>query len=105
MTPKVDIPFEDQETTINYAKHVIGEWCEVYSTDKVVMKRYKKFCDEHPEYCKLVKEDKYSMTFSVHPKCASLYPKAPRKVTITDEQRDQLRKQIAEIRNKKKSPE
>lgn len=88
MTPKVDMLLEDTETVINYSKFQIGDWAEVYSTDKLVMKRFEKFCNEHPDYCKLIKEDKYSMTFSIDPKCASLYPKAPRKGhPVSEEQR------------------
>ena len=100
MIKKVDVLFEDQETIINYAKHVIGEWAEVYTTDKVVMKRYEKFCKEHPEYARVIKDDKYSMTFTVHPKCASVYPKAPRKVEMSDERKEALREQLRSLKNK-----
>ncbi len=100
MVKKVDMPLEDQETIINYSKYHLGEWCEVYTTDKVVMKRYEKFCKEHPEYARVIKDDKYSMTFTVHPKCASVYPKAPRKVKMSEERKETLREQLRNLKNK-----
>lgn len=100
MQPKEDTMFEDRETVINYCQYHIGEWAEVYSTDKTVMRRFEKFCNEHPEYGRLIKEDKYSMTFSIHPKCASLYPKAPRKVKYSEEYRQELRNRLEAARNK-----
>ena len=100
MTEKVVMLAEDTETTINFSKANIGDWAEVYTTEKPVMKRYEKFMQSHPEYCRLVKEDKYSMTFSVDPKCASYYPKAPRKVAYTDEQKQALIDRLTAARNK-----
>ena len=100
MTEKVVMLAEDTETTINFSKANIGDWAEVYTTDKNVMKRYDKFAKAHPEYCRLVKEDKYSMTFSADPKCASYYPRAPRKVNYTEEQKRLLAERLAAVRNK-----
>lgn len=100
MKKKVDVPFDSQETIINYSKFQIGEWAEVYTTDKVVMKRYDKFCSNHPEYSKVIAEDNMSMTFSVHPKCATLFPRAPRNVTMTEEQKELLRERMKNIRKK-----
>ena len=102
MIKKIDMPLEDQETTINYAKHVIGDQAEVYTTDKVVMKRYERFTQKHPDLCRVVKDDKYSMTFSVDVRCASIYPKAPRQVNLTDEQKEILRERMKTAREKKK---
>lgn len=96
MKEKVDIKADECETVINYSRYHIGEWAELYTTDKGVMKRVEKFCEKHPDYGKLIREDKYSMTFSLHPKCASLYPRAPRKVVMTEERM----KQIEEARKK-----
>ena len=100
MTEKVVMLTEDTETTINFSKVNIGDWAEVYTTEKPVMKRYEKFMKSHPEYCRLVKEDKYSMTFSVDPKCASYYPRAPRKVVYTEEQKQALIDRLTAARNK-----
>ena len=98
MTPKEIVLQEDRETVINYCKYHIGDWAEVYTTDKVVMQRFEKFCNEHPDFGRLLKEDKYSMTFSVHPKCASLYPHAPRKVVLSEEQKQLLTARLASMR-------
>lgn len=100
MTEKVITLAEDTETIITFSKYHTGDWAEVYSSDKAVMKRYEKFMQKHPEHCRLVKEDKYSMTFSVDPKCASYYPRAPRKVTYTDEQKQALIDRLTAARNK-----
>jgi predicted DNA binding protein len=100
MTEKYETMLEDKETVINFCEHHIGEWAEVYTTDKVVMRRFEKFCKEHSEYGRLIKEDKYSMTFSVHPKCASLYPYAPRKTNLTDEQKRIIAERLKQGRNK-----
>lgn len=98
MKEKVVMMAEDTETVINYCKFHIGEWAELYTTDKQVMKRIEKFCKNHPEYGKLIKEDKYSMTFSMHPKCASLYPRAPRKMNFTEDQKRELAERLAKTR-------
>ena len=101
MTEKVYTLLEDTETVINYCKYHIGDWAEVYTTDKNVMKRFDKFCKNNPDYCKLIKEDKYSMTWSVHPKCASLYPRAPRKGrTYSEEEKRLLAERLANARAK-----
>ena len=100
MTEKVMMLAEDTETTINFSKANIGDWAEVYTTDKNIMKRYEKFVEKHPDRCRLINEDKYSMTFSCDPKCASIYPRAPRKVVYTDEQKRALTERLAAARNK-----
>ena len=101
MTEKVVMLAEDTETVINYCKHNIGDWAEVYTTDKNVMKRFENFCFKHPELGKLIKEDKFSMTFSMHPKCASLYPRAPRSANWTDEQKQAMAERLRESAKKK----
>lgn len=99
MTEKVTMTAEDTETTINYSKFLFGDFAELYTTDKAVMKRVENFCNKHPEYGRLVKEDKYSMTFLLHIKCASIYPKAPRKCNYTEEQRQALRDRLKAYRS------
>ena len=74
---------DEIETIINISKYHIGDWAEVYTTDKSVMSKYTKFANSHPEQCKIIHQDAYSMTFSVNPKCIA--PRAPRKVS--EEQR------------------
>lgn len=103
MKPKYDTMFEDRETVINYCQYHIGEWAEVYTTDKVIMRRYEKFCKEHPDYAKVIKEDKYSMTFSVHPKAVGLYPRAPKKSNMTEERKKELAEQMNSVRAKRKA--
>jgi len=100
MTEKVAMLAEDTETIWNYSKYHIGEWPEMYTTDKIVMKRYERFAQKHPDYCKLVKEDQYSLTFTIHPKCMGLYPRAPRKgPVLTEEQKQANRKRLENLRN------
>lgn len=96
---KIEVPIEEQETIINYSKS-IGEWCEIYTTDKVIMKRYLKFCKDHPECGKVIAEDQYSTTFSVDPRCAGMFPKAPRKVNLTETQKQVLRDRMKSMQKK-----
>lgn len=86
MTEKIIMSADETETIINFSKYHIGDWAELYTTDKVVMKRYEKFAAKYPEHCKLIKEDQYSMTYTVHPKCVGIYPRAPRFSHFTPEQ-------------------
>ena len=44
MTEKVTMLPEDTETIWNYCKYHIGEWIEMYTTDKSMMRRYEKIC-------------------------------------------------------------
>ena len=88
MTEKAVIQAEDTETVWNYCKFHIGEWIEMYTTDKTLMRRYEKFCQKYPDHCKLIKEDQYSMTFMIDPACMGVKPRAPRKgPTLSEEQR------------------
>lgn len=99
MLEKFTVSEEDRETVINYSPYHAGEWCELYTTDRTIMRRYEKFAEQHPDYCKLLKEDKYSMTFSVHPRCV-LHPHAPRKVSFTEEQLKAMTERLQNARNK-----
>ena len=103
MNKKVVMQAEDTETVWNYSKFHIGEWVEVYTTDKVVMRRYEDFSRKYPDHCKLVKEDQYSMTFVIHPKCMGLYPKAPRKGPVLTEEQKQANRERLENARKEKS--
>ena len=86
---------EDTETTWNYSKFHIGDWPEMYTTDKTMMRRYEKFAQKYPDHCRLIKEDKYSMTFVIHPKCMGIYPRAPRKgPVLTEEQKKANRERL-----------
>ena len=100
MLEKFSISEEDKETVINYSRYHIGEWAEVYTTDKFVMKRYEKFAEKHPTLCKILKDDEYSMTFGVDPRCASIYPRAPRSVNMTDEEKMALAQRLIDARNR-----
>ena len=96
MIEKVPMLAEDTETTWNYCKYHIGDWVEMYTTDKAMMHRYEEFTKKYPDHCKLIKEDKYSMTFSIDPKCMGFKPKAPRKgPVLTEEQKQANRDRLA----------
>ena len=88
MIEKVGISAEDIETVWNHSKYHIGDWIEVYTTDRQIMRWYEQFSIKYPDHCKLIKEDRYSMTFSIDPKCMGFKPKAPRKAPkLTEEQK------------------
>ena len=93
MTDKVRISFGETETVWNYSRYHIGEWVEMYTSDKTIMRRYEKFMNKYPDHCKLVKEDKYSMTFSIDPKCMGFKPRAPRKAPELSEEQVQANKE------------
>ena len=106
MTDKVAMLAEDTETVWNYSKYHIGEWVEMYSTDKIMMRRYEQFAQKYPDHCRIVKEDKYSMTFSIDPKCMGFYSKAPRKgPVLTEEQKQANKERLAALREKKSEAE
>ncbi len=90
MKEKVVLSSEDVETIINYSRFHLGERPEVYTTDKMIMRRFEKFANEHPELCELVKEDQYSMTWRVDRRCASLFPRAPRKGPVLSEEQKRV---------------
>ena len=99
MLNKVHMLPDDTETFWYYSKYHIGDWIELYTTDKTIMRRYEKFVQKYPDYCKVVKEDKYSMTFTMHPKCMGFYPKAPRKgPVLTEEQKQANKKRLESMR-------
>ena len=88
MTEKIPMIAEDVETIWNYSKYHLGEWPEMYTNDKTMMKRYEHFSQRYPDYCKLIKEDQYSMTFSIDPACMGIKPRVPRKgPALSEEQR------------------
>ncbi len=102
MMDKVNLKAEETETIWNYSKYHIGDWIEMYTTDKILMKRYEKFSRKYPDYCKVIKDDRYSMTFTIHPKCMGFYPKVPRKAPVlTEEQKQANRERLEKIRKAK----
>ncbi len=98
MNDKVTIHPGEIETVWNYSRYHIGEWIEMYTTDKMMMRRYEKFAQKYPDHCKIVKEDKYSMTFTIDPKCMGT-PRIPRKgPTLTEEQKQANRERLQRFR-------
>lgn len=99
MLPKCTVLAEETETVWNYSKYHIGEWIEMYTTDKTMMHRYEKFAERFPDYCRVIKEDKYSMTFSIAPKCMGVFPKVPRKgPTLSEEQKAANKERLERMR-------
>lgn len=102
MIEKVRMSAEDTETTWNYCKFHIGDWVEMYTTDKNLMRRYEKFSQKYPDHCKLVREDQYSMTFTIDPACMGFKPRAPRRApALTEEQKQVNSKRLESIRQAK----
>ena len=102
MTEKLPISKEDIQTSFLYCPYHIGKWAEVDTTDKTIMRRYEKFAEQHPDLCTLIREDKYSMTFSADPRCIGLYPKAPRKGRVfTEEEKRANIERLEKARRKK----
>ena len=102
MTNKVQMLQEDIETVWCFSKFHIGEWVEVYTTDKAMMRRYEAFAPKYPDHCRLVKENQYSMTFSIDPKCMGFKPKVPRKgPVLTEDQKQENRMRLENLRKPK----
>ena len=100
MEEKVAMLAEDTETVWNYCKFHIGAWVEMYTTDKVLMRRYEAFAQKFPDHCKLIKEDKYSMMFTIDPACMGFKPRAPRKgPVLTEEQKQAHREHLEKLRS------
>ena len=102
MTDKVSMLTEDIETIWNYSKYHIGSWIEMYTTDRVMMRRYEKFSQKYPDHCKLIREDQYSMTFTIDPVCMGFKPRAPRRApALTEDQKQANSEQLGSIRQSK----
>lgn len=102
MTEKVPMLAEDTETTWNYSKYHFGNWVEMYTTDRVMMRRYEQFSQKYPDHCKLIGENRYSMTFSIDPVCMGLKPRAPRKApALTEDQKQANKERLESIRQAK----
>lgn len=79
MVEKIGTALEDKETVFNKSQYHIGDHWEIYTTDIVDMRRYEKLALKYPDEVKILKDDKYSMTFSVPLKWVRV--SAPRKMT------------------------
>ena len=70
--------------------------------NKALMRRYEVFSQKYPDHCKLIKEDQYSMTFTIDPACMGFKPRAPRKgPVLTDEQKQVNAERLEQLRNAK----
>ena len=102
MQEKVAMLAEDTETVWNYCKYHLGSWVEMYTTDKAMMRRYETFSQKYPDHCKLVKENKYSVTFTIDPRCMGFKPRAPRKgPVLTEEQKQTNSERLKKLRETK----
>ena len=86
MIEKVGTALEDKETVMNKSAYHIGDCWEIYTTDIVDMRRLEKLHNKYPDECKILIDDKYSMTFSVPLRWVKVSP--PRK--MSDEQKQMM---------------
>jgi len=77
MKRKITIPLDEQELHINYIPSEMDKNCEIYTTIPWAMKFLEKLIEEHPDDCKLVRDDQYSYTASIPFRYVK--PRAPRK--------------------------
>ena len=103
MLEKVNIQCGEVETVWNYSKYHIGEWVEMYSTDKIMMRRYEQFAQKYPDHYKLLKEDRYSMTFIIDPQCMGFKPRTPRKGPMLTEEQKRINSERLKKMRKAKS--
>ena len=83
MKDKRTITLDEQELVVNFIPCEMGSDCEVYTTIPYMMKYLDKLVTDHPDVCKIIKDDQYSLTVRMPFKLCK--PHAPR--NISPEQR------------------
>ena len=103
MIEKVVTAAEDRETTWNKCVYHIGEVYEMYTTDKNDMQKALKLAKKYPNDVKIVKDDKYGMTFQFSMSGGSLFWRPKIRRTMTEEQKAQAREQLKTMRENKQA--
>lgn len=94
--PKLILTAYESETHISYNDSERG--ARVYTCNKTLIKRMDKLVAE--DNAVLIREDECSKTYSVNKKYVKILP--PRKIKMTDEQKEKMKERFAASRIKKK---
>ena len=94
------VPLEEQETTINMFPKKISDRAEIYTCDPLMINRLNKLVSRNPDQVEVLSDDQYGMTVSVDRKWIKI--SAPRRVTMTDEQRKASAERLSLARKEKK---
>lgn len=94
---------EDRETVWNKSIHHLGEVYEMYTTDKNDMQKALKLAKKYPDAVKVIKDDKYGMTFQFSMTDGSLFWRPKIRRTMTEEQKARAREQLKQSRESKQS--
>ena len=96
------INLDEQETTINYYPTRYDCWADFYSSSPSEIRRFKKYAEMNPEHVRIEKEDSVGIFGKVHSSwVVGIRP--PRRVNMTEEQRQAARDRLAAGRTGKKS--
>lgn len=91
-------PIEEKETVWSKSVYTYGDVYEMYTTDKVDMQRAIKLAKKYPNDVKIVKDDKYGMTFTFSMTGGTLAWRPKQNRPMTEEQRqlyaDRLRENL-----------
>ena len=92
--------FEEQETTVNMFPANISKQAEIFSCIPAMMSRLRKLAEEHPKDV-AIREDDGCVFCTVPSSWVHISPK--RKVTMTEEQRQENIARLARYREAKKN--
>ena len=92
------VDLESQETTINI--YAIDKYATLYTCEPKVLKYMDELSERDPDNVKIVKADEYSKKYRF-PKDYFLLPRPPRKLTLTEEQRQARRERMNKARASK----
>lgn len=96
------VPIYEQETHISYMRD--EQFATVYTSDTTQMTRYDKLCKQYPDMWSCVSDDGYSKSYMCKDK-KMISPRGKKverqKRELTDEERETIKKRLAEGRTKK----
>lgn len=99
---KKSVPVYEQETHISYMRD--EQFAKVYTSDTTQMTRYDKLCKQYPDMWSCVSDDGYSKSYMCKDK-KMIGARGKRierqKRELTDEEREAIKKRLAEGRIKK----
>ena len=93
---KVSVPYEEQETVINFLPSNVTDKANIYSADPHIIKRLKKLALKHPTEVILEKEDKYGVSYVIPRNWVSFKPKRHMSEEQKQKNAERLRKYAAD---------
>lgn len=103
------VSYEEQETTISFSRD--KDSAEIWTSDRTVMTKLDKLCEESPEYWKCKKVEKFldgslaNKVYTVTDKTLISFRSKKVKRELTDEQRAELAERMKNARERAKFSE